>query len=252
MKKLYVGLDKDIELPPQKDGYLLIDKEVKKWNAPQPIIFDYKKHHFNPLQDIDKKKAREIARLLYTASPQGENTLTVRNGRRALAMSLAKSESFDKLKFDRDVTKEARLEVNGMVDDLLFTDVMRKVLCNRTNFSFNPRAVILAPISRAELGDEDALMLGLLLMSHYRGQLVIPDFGFYGRDMHVSLIEENRLIAGVNTLNELPPKLRQGVLSIEDKVAKHTTFEDAETLANYSGFPSVAKGYKDFVQEAME
>jgi hypothetical protein len=152
MLKLYVGLDKNIELPPQKDGYLLIDDEVEKWNAPQPIIFDPKKHRFNPLQDIDRKKAREIARLLYTASPQGENTLTVRNGRRALAAALVNSERFDKLRFDKDVSKEARQEVNGMIDDLLFTDVMRKVLCNRTNFSFNPRSVILARINRVRAG----------------------------------------------------------------------------------------------------
>jgi hypothetical protein len=146
MLKLYVGLDKNIELPPQKDGYLLIDDDLEKWGAPQPIIFDPQKDCFNPLQDIDRKKAREIARLLYTASPQGENTLTVRNGRRALAAALVNSERFDKLRFDKDISKkdiskEARQEVNGMIDDLLFTEVMRKVLCNRTNFSFNPRSL---------------------------------------------------------------------------------------------------------------
>ena len=32
---------------------------------------------------------------------------------------------------------------------------------------------------------------------------MIPSFGFYGRDAHVNLIEEDRLIAGVNTLGEL-------------------------------------------------
>jgi hypothetical protein len=33
-------------------------------------------------------------------------------------------------------------------------------------------------------------------MSYYKGQLVIPDFGFYGRDIHSRLIREERLIAG--------------------------------------------------------
>jgi hypothetical protein len=47
-------------------------------------IFDPLKHSFNPLKDIDYKKARELADVLYTISPQGENTLTVGNGRRAL------------------------------------------------------------------------------------------------------------------------------------------------------------------------
>jgi hypothetical protein len=42
------------------------------------------------------------------------------------------------------------------------------------------------------------------------------------------LIRENRLIAGVHTLEE--PKLRQTVLLIKDKVASGATVEDAEIL----------------------
>jgi hypothetical protein len=56
----------------------------------------------------------------------------------------------------------------------------------------------MARINRAELGDFDALVLGLLLMGHFKGQLVVPDLGFYGRDAHVSLVREERLIGGVN------------------------------------------------------
>ena len=41
------------------------------------------------------------------------------------------------------------------------------------------------------------------LIAQFKGQLVIPSFGLYGRDAHVNLIEEDRLIAGVNTLGEL-------------------------------------------------
>jgi hypothetical protein len=61
----------------------------------------------------------------------------------------------------------------------------------------------------------------------------VLDFGFYGREGHVSLIRENRLIAGLNTLQELAPKLRQNVLLTKDKVASGATVEDAETLARY-------------------
>src|SRR3984885_6215180 len=99
-----------------------------------------------------------------------------------------------------------------MIDDLLMSPVRKRVLCNPTNFSFNPRSVILAKLNRAELGDFDALVLGLFLMAHFKGQIVVPDFGFYGREAHISLIRENRLIARVNSLAELPPKLRQSVL----------------------------------------
>src|SRR6185437_14087279 len=118
-------------------------------------------------------------------------------------------------------------------------------------FSFNPRSVILARLNRAELGEFDALVLGLLLIAHYKGQLVIPDFGFYGRDAHVSLIREGRLIAGVNFLGELPVKLRQSVLLIKDKVGSGATLDDAETLAGYAKRLRGTNEYNDFVHGVM-
>jgi hypothetical protein len=65
-------------------------------------------------------------------------------------------------------------------------------------------------------------MVGFLV-AHFKGQVVVPDFGFYGREGSVSLIRETRLVAGLNTL-------RQNVLLIKDKVASGTTVEDTETL----------------------
>jgi hypothetical protein len=240
MNVLHVGFTKQIELP--RGGFLYIDDELP--TIKRSRIFDPQKHCFNPLKDIDYKKARELSELLYTIAPQGENTLTVRNGKRALLKALLEAKSLDKVKGDE--------EVRGMIGDLLVSPVLRQVLCNPTNFSFNQNSVILAKINRVELGDFDALVLGLFLMSHFKGQLVIPDFGFYGREAHMRFIREERLIAGVNSLNELPAKLRQGVLLIEDKVAKHTTFEDAEALANYSKYARGVGGYTDLVKSAIE
>jgi hypothetical protein len=125
------------------------------------------------------------------------------------------------------------------------------MLCNRTDFSFNPCSVILARVNRKELGDFDALIIGLLLMSHFEGQAVVPDFGFYGRECHTRLIREERLIAGVNVLGELAPKLRQNVLLINDKVATGTTVEDAETLAQYKRLAPGMNGFNDYVQAAI-
>ena len=84
-----------------------------------------------------------------------------------------------------------------MIRRLMRSPVLRRVLCNPTNFTFKPNSVNMARIDRAELGDFDALVLGLLLISQFKGQVVVPDFGFYGRDAHVSLIRQKRLIAGV-------------------------------------------------------
>jgi hypothetical protein len=242
MNRLHIGFAKHIDLP--KGGYLFLDDEVP--SVPRARVFDPAEHCFNPLKDIDYKKARELAELLYTVSPQGENTLTVRNGKRALLRGLLEAEParLDQVKGDEEVT--------GMVGDILASPVLKRVLCTAgKEFSFNPRSVILARVSRAELGEFDALVLGLLLMSQFRAQIVCSDFGFYGRDVHANLIREGRLIAGVHFLGELPDKLRQAALSIKEKVASRATFEDAETLAGLAGLIPRTNEYNDFIQSAM-
>jgi hypothetical protein len=241
LNKLYVGFSKKVELP--KRGYLFIDDEVPK--IPQSRVFDPKEDSFNPLKDLDYKRAREIAEVLYTVSPQGENTLTVRNGKRALLKALLAADQLDGVKGDE--------EVSGMIENILVSPVLRCVFCTPKNeFAFNPKSKIFAKINRAELGEFDALVLGLLLMAHYKGQVVVPDFGFYGREAHVSLIREKRLIAGVNTLQELSSKLRQNVLLITDKEGAGATAEDAETLATYmSGFARGQEGFNSYRDAAI-
>jgi hypothetical protein len=239
MNQLYVGLSKQIELP--RGGFLFIDDEVR--DVPRARVFDPLKHSFNPLKDVDHKKAREIAEVLYAISPQGENTLTVRNGKRALPKALMSASRFDDVEGDE--------EVKAMIDDLLFTPLLGKVLAT-TNFSFNPRSVIFARLNRAELGDKDALALGVLLMSHYKGQLIVPDLGFYGRDIHVGLLREKRLIGGCNFLAELPDKLRQNFLLVKDKTASGALPEDAETLAKFAGLVKGTIAYGDFVAAAIQ
>jgi hypothetical protein len=122
----------------------------------------------------------------------------------------------------------------GTIDDLLMSLVLSSAV-QSDELSFNPRSVLFAKLNRAELGNFDALVLSLFLMAHFKRQVVVPDFGFYGREGHVSLIRKNRLIAGVNSLAELSPKLRQSVLLISEREGKGTTFEDAQTLAKYAG-----------------
>lgn len=236
MNHLYVGFNKTIE--PPKGGFLLIDDEPRK--IPGARVFDPRKHSFNPLHQITYKKARELADVLYTISPQGENTLTVRNGRRALLKVLLKTRRLD-------LIRKADEEVTGMIDDLLASPVLRGVLCKETEpFWFNKNSKIVARINRADLGEFDALVLGLFLISHYKGQVIIPDGGLYLREAHVSLLREKRLIVGVNTLSELPPKLRQ-LLLLEEKEGSGTTYEDAVELAKYKGLrPDLAREDNDY------
>lgn len=228
-------------------------------DIPKTRVFDPTRHGFNPLKDLDYKGARELAAVPYVISPQGENTLTVRNGKRALLQALLQTKKTAKWKgktekraftrFDQITGDE---EVTGMISDILASPLLRRVLCEPSDFHFNPKFKIIARINRAELGEFDSLVLGLLLMSHYKGQLVIPDFGFYGRDVHTNLIREGRLIAGVNYLSELPDKLRKAALLIPDKIPSGATFEDAVVLANYlEKNPPHTDGYDTFIKAAM-
>lgn len=201
-------------------------------------LFDIASHSFNPLHHADYKRVRDIVQALYTASPEGKDTLTVRNGKRALAQLLLTAQRFDKLQTNAGGAGD--LEAKATVDDMLFSPVLRRVLCNPTNFSFKGKVV--AKLDRAEIGDFDAFLLAALLIGQCNGQLIVPDFGFYGRDFYTFLIRQNRLVCGVNFLSEASPALQQILLGIKGKTVYRTTREDAERLTFYinpAGNPAV-------------
>lgn len=231
MNRLHIG-PQNIELP--KGSFLYIHDEVPK--HPKAKIFEPGHDSFNPLKNISKKEARNLARALY-ASPEGLSTLTVRNGRRALTRALAHGPRLDALTITSRI-KGVKEEVEEMVEDILFTDIARDTLCSDREFGFTGRNTkVFARLNRADLGDDDALTIGLFLIAHYEGQLVIPAFDFYARPPHVALIRENRLIAGVSTLSELEPRIRNLCLLMEDKIGSRTTVADARTLMDYEGTP---------------
>lgn len=249
MNKLFVGFSKQIDVP--KCGCLFIDDEVPKlpsWRRAK--IFDPNKHSFNPLEGMDYRKATAFVDMLLALMPGGENTLTKEEAEYILLEALLSApQSLETL---IEASKDAmREKARRMIGRLLLSPVLRDVFCKPTNFSFKKGSVVLARLSRAEFGDFDCLALGLALMAQFKGQVVIPDFGFYGREAHIGLIREKRLIAGVNTLGELPPKLRQSVLLIKDKVASGATYEDAETLALYERHVRGTNAFNEYVAGAM-
>jgi hypothetical protein len=249
MNKLYVGREKTVELP--KGGCLLIDDEirdVKEWRRPR--IFDPLKHSFNPLKDIDYRKACDLVAVFEAVFPAGAGTLTKEGVPDVLLEALlAGPERLDTLLEDKSADP-SYVSAQRMVRRLMRSPVLKRVFCNPTNFTFNRNSVNMARINRAELGDFDALVLGLFLMAQFEGQIVCPDFGFYGRDLHIASIRGQRLIAGVNFLDELPPKLLQSALLIKDKEPKGATVDDAETVALYAGLIRGTNAYNDFVERA--
>ena len=90
-------------------------------------------HSFNPLKEIDKRKAQELAELVYTIYPEGQQTLTVRKGKWELAPALLAAKSLDQV--------QGSEEVNGVMGDLLFNPLVRNCLCGKKQFVFDERRV---------------------------------------------------------------------------------------------------------------
>jgi hypothetical protein len=252
MNRLFVGSKRKIGLP--KRGYLFIGDEVP--DVPQARVFDPAKHSFNLLKGLDYRKSCDIVDAFDAAFPRGDGTLTKDTGLEFIGECLeAMPKTLRQLipAPERNASP-GHIWAHNKVRRILRSPVLSAALCNQSPpaFSFNTRSVILARINRADLGEFDALVLGLFLMAHYKGQLVVPDFGFYARDAHASLLRgEGRLIAGVNTLEELPPKMRQQSLLISDKVASGTTTQDAEILAGYARLKRDTVAFNDFVSNAI-
>lgn len=230
MNKLIIGsADKTEQLLETREPFLLIDDGelvdafLENFSA---TVFKPKIHSFNPLDGIDYKGARDFAATIYAASPQGENTLTVRNGKRALArLFLANPTRLDKLPNEDE-------EATATIQDLLLSPLLKRVLCRNPNFRFE--GSVIAKLDRAVIGDFDAFVLGQLLIGQFKGQVILSDSGFYLRDFNMNLIRQNRLTVGLTSLSELSHTLQQAVLGIKDKTIYRTTMDDAERLVIYT------------------
>jgi hypothetical protein len=245
---LYLGLNNEPLRPAMR--YLSIHDTVP--DLAQSRIFDPHLHSFNPLRHISYVRARELADALYTVYPQGDNTLTMKYGRQALLYAFTTTTRLDRIELPKDMPGAA--DATAMIHDILRSPILKSVFCpKRTDpgFSFNEESIILAKLDRKDIGEFDALVLGLFLLNRYKGQVVVNDLGFYGRDAHTSLIREKRLIAAVNYLDELPKKLRNAVLLIKDKYPANVLHEDAVLLAKFAGLIPGTNEFNDYIQDAM-
>lgn len=86
------------------------------------------------------------------------------------------------------------------------------------------------------------------LIGQFKGTIVIPDFGFYGRPYLSYLIREERLIAGLNTLSE---STLSDHLLLGEHEGHNCTYEDAQKLATYAGHIPHTNGYNNAVFDLM-
>jgi hypothetical protein len=248
MNELHIGFKRKVKPVP---GCLLIQDDNEGLRKYRPKVFDPLKHSFDPLKGMNERKAQELAEIIYTIYPQGEDTLTVRGGKWDLAPAILKRG----VRTLRDVTGGE--EVRGVMADLLFNPVVRNCLCGgNREFSLDGDRMIFARLDRREIGEKAALTIGLFVIASFERQLVIPDFGFYGRDAHMALIREERLIAGVNRLSELDKqKALRGGVALMDIEARGVVYRDAVELAENAGLrPDPLRAdndYNKFIEMVM-
>lgn len=252
MNTLLVGASDKTEaiLSRLQEPYLLIDDGpiIEAVESKKGFHFDPEKHSIDVLKGMDYRRARDFVALINAVFPEGESTLTRKNATfELLTALLAQPDRLDTLMPEsKDPAKE---DARQKIETLLLSPVLKSVLTKRSNFKLE--GTIFARLDRKKLGDFDAFVLAHLLISRYGGQVVIPDFGFYGREYLSYLMREDRLVCGVYTLAELSPALRQRVLLIDEKVGGGTTAEDAEVLTDYEGISRAAHTYSERVNELI-
>lgn len=226
-------------------GSLLIDDEPDMSLYERARLFDPKDDSFNPVKGMTPRKARQFADLVYP----DKDLMTYRDGKRALVKMLNGAKRLDQLP---EIKHKGYDDARETVDDLLLT--LSDVFCRPLN-AFSFKGSIVARINRVELGDDDARILAALLISQFKGTVLIPDFGFYARPFHSSLIRQGRLIAGVYTLSELDNSGLRDLCMTMEKVGRGCIYKDAVELAQYARLrpdPTREKNpYNEFIEEVM-
>lgn len=250
MNKLVLGTNKTELYTDLTEPFLLVVDELPDFDFPsqkKTIYLDLERHNLNPLQDIDYLRATDLLSVLDAVFPEGSETLTKRYANfQILEALLDEPKRLDHLIDDSKETHDAYQKVQR----LFLSPVLRQFLKPAaTNFKLD--RTIIAILDRSKIGDFDAFVIGNLLASRYEGQVVFEDFGFYACAFHMKFLRQNRLIAGINSFDEVP-EFKNHLLLVETKIANHCNVDDAETLALYAGYRRDSRGFADFVQTRIE
>jgi hypothetical protein len=232
MNRLYIGAKRKALLNdfPEEPCLVVDNGPVIDQLSKRARRFDPLKHSLNPLRDISYRTACDIVSVIECVYPGGENTLTRQNTSMQLLAALMDSpKKLDGLISDTKETKDAF----NKVQRLLLSPVLKPVLTRPPSLNFSMKGTILARLDRATLGNFDSLFIGNLLASRYPGTVVITDFGFYAASFHENLIEQGRLVACVNSLAEIPEKMRNRLLTSSELIPSRCTYQDAVALAEY-------------------
>lgn len=248
MLQLLLGTaDKTEHLLQTPSPFLLIDDgpvaDAFAQKFPEATIFNPRRDSFAILRGYNPVRA--FTEVVFP----DKDLMTYRNGKRALTKLLLDNTT-PLTELSGDTKDPAVAEALATIDDLLLSPVLRRVLTRKPNFSFE--GSVIAKLDRSQLTEDDAHILGTLLIEGHKGQVVLPDAGFYLRPLHMSLIRQDRLTCSVRSLGELPDNIRREALLFPTKHMRGTTYDDAVELAQYDcKFRPTEDGYNTFIEQAM-
>jgi hypothetical protein len=251
MNELHVGRGVVVEdLLPAKGGYLLISDFLPEVFSAQE--FDPNVHGFNLIKDKTYRTKSDVVDLIDGIFTRGENTLTKDMGLEFIWEHLDDCTSLiDLIPLPQKDATNGHLWAHSRINRILRSPLLRRVLCSEKPFKFKKGVKIHARVSPRAITSFDALVLARALIMTYDG-VVVTDMERYGHESHVSLILEDRLVAWVRVLRNVPERLRRSLLSIENKFGHKTIREDAEILAEYDCiFGKTQDGYDTFIKQMM-
>jgi hypothetical protein len=134
--------------------------------------------------------------------------------------------------WDHKQRQAALAPLQNKLGTLLMSPMIRNIVGQQRTLFSDKTTVIIANLDRAKLGDITARLLGGLLITRSTGHVVVNDYGFFSAPLP---LPQSRFTVAVNFLDELPQRLRNDVLGIEQKFVFKTHKKDAEELSFYVG-----------------
>ena len=134
--------------------------------------------------------------------------------------------------WDHRQRQAALAPLQNKLGTLLMSPMIRNIVGQQHTTFSDKTSVIIANLDRAKLGDTTARLLGGLLITRSTGHVVVNDYGFFSAPLP---LPQQRFTVAVNFLDELPLRLRNDVLGIEQKFVFKTHKKDAEELSFYVG-----------------
>ncbi len=134
--------------------------------------------------------------------------------------------------WDHRQRQAALAPLQNKLGTLLMSPMIRNIVGQKHTTFSNKTTVVIANLDRAKLGDITARLLGGLLITHSTGNVVVNDYGFFSAPLP---LPQDRFTVAVNFLDELPLRLRNDVLGIEQKFVFKTHKKDAEELSFHVG-----------------